>query len=133
MSAEVFGGGTYGTADETSGISIYTAQVRMSASVDPVWGENHIGEEAMVALTNEKADLTFTGILSTADTVNKALAGVLQAADIANSDIFANDYGGTVFYVVGIDLTRNAKGFQQGELSTTSRAALTDTTATTVS
>lgn len=133
MSATVFGDGTYGTADETSGISIYTATVSLNASVDEVYGENHIGEESMLALTNEKADLSFSGVLSTADTVNKDLAGVLQAADIANSDIFANDTACTVFYITGINLTRNAKGFQQGELSTTSRAALTDTTATTVS
>ena len=134
MSATVFGTGTYGTADETSTtINLYTASVSMDATSNQVWAANHIGEETGLAISNKGAGLSFSGILSTTDNLGAAVGDALAAADIANSDIFANSAGGTtIFYVVGGNITRNNAGFQEGSLECIGRAGLTDVSATTV-
>lgn len=133
MAATVFGSGTFGTADETSGISIYTASVTCNVSTESAFATDHKGENKGHAIFNETAELSFEGVLSTADTTSQTIAGALQAADIANSDIFANDTSCTVFYVTGINLTRNNAGFQTGTLTTMSSAGITATSGTSVS
>ena len=133
MSATVFGGGTYGTADETGGISIYTESVTCNISTEQALALDHIGEVVGLSIYNESAELSFAGVLSTADTVSTSIGAALQAADIANSDIFSNDTATTVFYATGIELTRNQANFQSGTMTTMGWAGLTDTSATTVS
>lgn len=135
MSATVFGNGTFGTANETATtINLYTSSVTMTATSSVVFAPNHIGDETGISIGNKGADLSFSGILSVTDDLGAAVGDALAAADIANSDIFANSANGvTVFYVTGGNITRSNAGFQEGSLETTGRAGLTDTTATTVS
>tara|TARA_R110002020_G_scaffold408949_1_gene618735 strand:- start:549 stop:956 length:408 start_codon:yes stop_codon:yes gene_type:complete len=135
MSATVFGNGTYGTADETATtINLYTASVSMDATSNQVFAMDHIGEEQGIAIGNKGANLNFSGILSTTDNLGAAVGDALAAADIANSDIFANSANGvTIFYVVGGNITRNNAGFQEGSLECIGRAGLTDVSATVVS
>lgn len=134
MSATVFGAGTYGTANETgTTINLYTASVSLEIMSQQAWAPNHIGEDVGLAIYNKGADLTFTGILSVANDLGATIGSALQAADIANSDIFANSTSTTVFYAIGGNITRNNAGFQEGTLNTTGRDGLTDATATTVS
>jgi hypothetical protein len=133
MSASVFGAGIYGTSNETAtSINIYTATVTLNVTNNVIWGANHIGDETSLAIGNKGADLSFSGLLSVTDDLGVAVADALQAADIANSGIFANATGVTVFYVINGSITRNNAGFQEGSLNTVGRDGLTDTTATTV-
>lgn len=134
MAATIFGDGIYGAADETSStVNLYVSSVSMDATSNVTWLPNHVGDETGVAIGNKGADLTFTGLLSVTDDLGKAVGDTLVAADIANSDIFANSSGVTVFYALSGNITRNAAGFQSGSLNCSGRDGLTDTTATTVS
>lgn len=139
MSASVYGSATYGTADETgvSGgeVNIYTSSVSLSVNQDEALALGSNGEVVAAAFFNESAELTLEGVLQDADNPleNESIAGVLEAGDLANSDIFGNgNTGCTVFYIRSIGLTREQAGFQSGNVSCMSWLNLNSTSAVTV-
>ena len=118
MAATIYGSGTFGTADETSTTySIYTESVSLSVNSDTATAPNHEGEVVGISIYNESAELTLSGVLSTADTTGGTIAQALQAAGYANSGIFSNDTSVTTFYTTSISLARTQAGFETGDVT----------------
>jgi len=133
VSFQVYGGGAYGLADETSDLGLYIASASYDLSADTNFGKDHIGEDALIAVGNEGGSMSFSGLVSTADTLGAGIGDALQAADIANSTLFSVTGSITVWIVNGGNLTRNNAGFQEGSLEMVGRSAMTSAVAETVS
>jgi len=126
MAASTFGTiGFYGLASEQAK-GLYAASMSVNIGVDEVEVPNHQGETIAYIQLNQKADISLSGVTTNAATTSQAIAAVL---DTANTAMYGTDTSVTVFIVNGINLTRTAKGVEEGEVMAKGWTTMTDNSA----
>ena len=133
MSATLYGVASlgYGVADEAAK-GYYIEDMTLDVDSDEVWMQNHIGEDLSLVLYNEKATLTGSGVIKTANDPFHTLGGILS---VANTGLFGHvKMGGgtafTKFYVNSMQLRDENKEFQKGNFTAVSRFGITDASGT---
>jgi len=130
MAATVYGNGNWGVADESSN-GLYIADLSVDGSEEEAFVPDHIGEDTGLALFNQQATVTGNGATATADTQGQTLGGVLS---IASTALLGTDLWSTPkFYVNGISLGEQNRGFQTGGFTAVGRAGITAASGTEVS
>ena len=89
--------------------------------------EDHIGEVTGLALGNQSAEVTLSGITKTAATLGHTLGAIMGT--LANSAIYGISTV-TQFYCPSVSLTRVNKQYETGEMTFRGWTTLTDATGT---
>ena len=135
MAATVYGGNAqYGLSDEATASGMYIQSLTLDASEEEVFVADHVGDDQVLAMFNNQATLTGTGVLTTAHTLGgtAAIAVGADLGSIANAAIFGTESDVTVLYVTSVNLTSSNRDFQTGSFTAIGRAGITDTIATEV-
>lgn len=123
MAATTYGnGGKFGITDE-SAKGLYAASLSLAVTTEQAFCKNHQGEDVGMALFNEAAEISMSGVTTAANTTSQTIKAAL---DIANTDIYGGaDTSVSTFAVTAITMTRTNSDFQTGDVTAIGRPGIT--------
>ena len=125
MSATVFGTARFGAIDDTAVTDLHIASLSYTYSSEQARGKNHQGESVALAIFEESAEVSASGVVADKTTgMAVAIADVLTLANESDGSLSLNDQNlsvtptgtaGTV--VTGGSLERSNSDFETGSLT----------------